>query len=204
MVRLQDQQDGGRTAVLNTSLPDNPSAPPGRSQHYARAERERRFLLSRFPAGEIIRTARITDRYLPGTRLRLRRSVETTGDIRRTYFKLTQKIAAPDGGPGQLTTLYLNEAEFDQLSGLAGALLHKTRHSIPPFGIDVFDPPLSGLMLAECEFEDESSRNSFAPPPWVLAEVTTDVRFTGGRLATLRSTDLPPLLASFGIVPNAD
>jgi CYTH domain-containing protein len=183
------------------SLPDNPSAPPGRSHHYARAERERRFLLAAVPPGEIVKTATITDRYLPGTRLRLRLTRETAADTTCTYYKLTQKIPAADGGPGQLTTLYLNEAEFEHLSILPGATLRKTRHSIPPFGIDVFEPPLGGLILAECEFEDDGTHNSFNPPSWALAEVTTDLRFTGGRLAMMSPADLPQMLSSFGVVP---
>jgi CYTH domain-containing protein len=186
------------------SVPDNPSAPSGRSQHYARAERERRFLLAEFPAGDITKTARIIDRYFPATRLRLRLTLEAAGATTRTYYKLTQKIPAPDGGPGQLTTLYLNQTEFELLATLPGATLRKTRYSIPPFGIDVFDPPLAGLTLAECEFEDEASENSFVPPTWVLAEVTTDARFTGGRLATMSPADLPELLSAFGVVIKVD
>jgi hypothetical protein len=61
------------TAMRNMSVPDNPSAPPG----------------------EIVKTATITDRYLPGTRLRLRLTRETASDTTRT--------------------LYLNEAEFEHL-----------------------------------------------------------------------------------------
>jgi len=182
----------------------NPSAPPGKSQQYAKPERERRFLLAGLPEGEIERTTTITDRYFPGTRLRLRRMLETRGDITRTYYKLTQKIPAPDGGPGLLSTTYLNEEEFALLSTLEGSVLRKTRYSIPPFGVDVFDSPLSGLILAECEFDDDATMRSFSPPAWVLAEVTFDSRFAGGRLATLHSGDLPRLLAPFGVVPKAD
>jgi CYTH domain-containing protein len=185
------------------SVPDNPSAPPGRSQHYARAERERRFLLAEFPPGAITKTARIIDRYFPATRLRLRLTLEAAGATLRTYYKLTQKNPAPDGGPGQLTTLYLNQTEFELLATLPGATLRKTRYSVPPLGIDVFDPPLAGLTLAECEFEDEACENSFVPPAWALAEVTTDARFTGGRLATMSPTDLPEMLSAFGVVPKA-
>jgi CYTH domain-containing protein len=181
----------------------NPSAPPGKSQQYAKPERERRFLLAT-AGGRDRADDHHHDRYFPGTRLRLRRMLETRGDITRTYYKLTQKIPAPDGGPGLLSTTYLNEEEFALLSTLEGSVLRKTRYSIPPFGVDVFDSPLSGLILAECEFDDDATMRSFSPPAWVLAEVTFDSRFTGGRLATLHSGDLPRLLAPFGVVPKAD
>ena len=176
----------------------NPSAPPGKSQKYAKADYERRFLLSEMPAGEILRTATITDRYLSGTRLRLRLMIEAQGDVTRTYYKLTQKISAQDGGPGLLSTIYLNLEEFSLLSTLPGSVLRKRRYSIPPFGVDVFDPPLGDLILAECEFDDAATMRSFAPPAWIFAEVTSDPRFTGGRLATMNPRDLPKLLSAFG------
>jgi len=182
----------------------NPSAPPGKSQQYAKRERERRFLLAEMPVGEVERTTTITDRYFSGTRLRLRHMIETRGVATRTYYKLTQKIPAPDGGPGLLSTTYLNEAEFALLSTLPGAVLRKTRYSIPPFGVDVFEPPLHGLILAECEFDDDATMHSFVPPAWILAEVTADSRFTGGRLAALDAGDLAKLLSPFGVVRAPD
>ena len=188
------------TQVQDETVFTNPSAPPGKSQQYARLERERRFLLAERPAGEIERTTSITDRYFLGTRLRLRLMLETRGVATRAYYKLTQKIPAPNGGPGLLSTTYLNEEEFALLSTLPGSVLRKTRYSIPPFGIDVFDAPLGGLILAECEFDDDATMHSFIPPLWIRAEVTFDSRFTGGRLATLDTADLARLLSPFGIV----
>jgi hypothetical protein len=129
--------------------------------------------------------------------------LETRDNATRTYYKLTQKIPPPDGGPGLISTTYLNEEEFALLSTLPGAVLRKTRYSIPPFGVDVFESPLGGLILAECEFDDDTTMHSFIPPAWILAEVTFDWRFTGGRLATLDTRDLAMLLAPFGVVPTA-
>ena len=82
-------------------------------------------------------------------------------------------------------------------------LLRKTRYSIPPFGVDVFAPPLSGLILAECEFNDDVTMNSFSPPDWVVAEVTGDSRFTGGQLAATDPENLTQLLLSLGVTPPA-
>jgi CYTH domain-containing protein len=181
----------------------NPSAPAGKSRQYAKPERERRFLLREVPDGEITKSVDITDRYFSGTRLRLRQMSEKAGDTTRSYYKLTQKIPAPDGNPGLLSTIYLNEEEFDLLSGLPGMLLRKTRYSIAPFGVDVFAPPLSGLILAECEFSDDVTMNSFVPPDWIVAEVTCDPRFTGGQLATADPEDLTRLLSSLGVTSSA-
>src|SRR5687768_3123405 len=77
--------------VQSENVFTNPSAPPGKSQQYAKPERERRFLLAEVPVGEIERATKITDRYFLGTRLRLRHMIETRGDATRTYYKLTQK-----------------------------------------------------------------------------------------------------------------
>jgi CYTH domain-containing protein len=177
----------------------NPSAPLGKSQQYAKPEWERRFLLASLPANPVLKTAKITDRYFRGTRLRLRSMLETSGDVTHTYYKLTQKIPAAEGGPGLLSTLYLNKQEFDFFSALPGATLQKTRYSIPPFGIDVFERSLAGLVLAECEFENQDMMTSFVPSIEILAEVTSDSRFNGGRLVTMNAEDVAELLAPFGV-----
>lgn len=179
----------------------NTSAPAGKSQRYARLELERRFLLASQPPGDITKTVHIMDRYFLGTRLRLRRMVETVGDSVKTYYKLTQKVPAPDGAPGLISTIYLTEEEFALLSTLPGSMLRKTRYSIPPFGVDAFESALSGLLLAEVEFDDDATMNAFSPPSWVVAEVTRDRCFTGGHLVTLCSGDLKALLAPFSMRP---
>ncbi|HEV8330117.1 MAG TPA: hypothetical protein VGQ22_01730 [Steroidobacteraceae bacterium] len=190
--------------MRNASELINPSAPAGKSQRYAKPERERRFLLREVPDGRITKTVDITDRYFSGTRLRLRQMREKTGDTIRTYYKLTQKMPAPDGSPGLLSTMYLSEEEFVFFSILPGTLLRKTRYSIPPFGVDVFAPPLSGLILAECEFDDDATMNSFVPPGWIVAEVTFDPRFTGGQLAATDPANLTELLLHFGVAPKSN
>lgn len=177
----------------------NPSAPPGKSQCYARPERERRFLLAGPPAGAAASTKHISDRYLLGTRLRLRQIRETHDACTSTYYKLTQKVPAPDGGPGLLSTTYLSEQEYALLATLPAAVLHKTRYSIPPFGVDAYAGPLQGLFIAEAEFDDDAAMNAFSPPSWIVTEVTLDSRFTGGHFSTMRAGDLAELLAEFGL-----
>lgn len=192
-----------RNAVFmrDTSACANPSAPPGKSRRYARPERERRFLLAGRPAGAVERTTHIVDRYLSGTRLRLRQMTETRGTSTSTYYKLTQKVPAPDRGPGLLSTTYLNVEEYTLLATLPATVVRKTRYSIAPFGIDAFEAPLSGLFMAEVEFDDDAAMNAFNPPPWIVAEVTLDERFTGRQLSTMRSVDLIALLSAFGLRP---
>ena len=140
---------------------------------YAQVERERRFLLDHMPPGT--RTAegrRIVDRYLTGTTLRLRHMSDHHGHD----YKFTQKIPAAHPGPAQgvITSIYLSDAEYDLLANLPAETLTKTRYSVPPFGIDVFSPPLNGLVLAEIEFNTDVDLLAFQPPRQVIAEVTRD------------------------------
>jgi CYTH domain-containing protein len=150
---------------------------------YARVEVERRFLLAGVPEGaDILAVDEIDDRYLDGTRLRLRRMAQVGG---ATQLKLTQKVPEPDGGArqGVLTTIYLSEAEHAAFARLPAAELRKSRLSIAPYGVDVFHGELEGLYLAEAEFGTTQDAAALVPAAFCRAEVTTDRRFTGGELA---------------------
>ncbi|MEU2956994.1 hypothetical protein ACIOUE_28540 [Streptomyces xanthochromogenes] len=169
---------------------------------YARVERERRFLLAAAPSGSAVNEARrIHDRYLVGTRLRLRR-VEWAGG--GCEFKLTQKVPAAGHGvvQGLITNTYLSAAEYDLLASLPAAVLSKTRISVPPLGVDVFDGPLRGLVLAEAEFTTDEEAQLFVPPHQCVAEVTEDARSTGGRLVETSRPLLLRWLAEYGIQPT--
>jgi CYTH domain-containing protein len=177
-----------------------PPEEPIREGKYARVERERRFLLAGPPpAPAVTASRRITDRYLPGTRLRLRRvDYPHTGACE---LKFTQKVAAGRPGfvQGLITNTYLSEAEYDLLATLPAEVLSKTRLSVPPVSIDVFDPPLHGLVMADIEFTTDEDAQSFPLPPAAIAEVTEDTRFTGGSLVRTRRHDLLAWLAEYGI-----
>ena len=175
-----------------------PEEPIGAGK-YARVERERRFLLAGPPpARAVTASRRITDRYLPGTRLRLRRVDHLdSGDCE---FKFAQKVPAGRPGfvQGLITNTYLSAAEYDLLASLPVQVLSKKRFSLPPLSIDIFDPPLHGLVLAEAEFSTDEAAQSFRPHPATIAEVTDDPRFAGGTLARTRRPDLLAVLAEYG------
>lgn len=140
------------------------------SLKYAHVERERRYLLEALPDLTGARELRITDRYLEGTRLRLR-TVEEDGHP--TVHKLGQKIRLEGVSTNAHTTLYLSAAEHAGLAHLPGRDLHKTRHLKDGWAFDVHP---SGLLLAESESGLE---------PWFryVREVTEEDGFSGGRLA---------------------
>jgi CYTH domain-containing protein len=166
---------------------------------YARIERERRFFIDRFPNNaDVVRIRRITDRYIDGTTLRLREHSEDGGP---TVFKLTQKVPAQASGAqqGLITSMYLNQAEFMVLAQLSTKKLSKTRYSVPPFGIDVFEGRLEGLLLAEAEFESARDADALAIPSFILQEVSGDKRFTGGQLVCASRQDVQAWLLEYGI-----
>ena len=180
---------------------NNPSAPPGKAHKYARVERERRWLLPGPPdPADAVGEIEISDLYFDGTRLRLRRMVDRRG-AQPTVYKLAQKVPGPEL-QSLTTNTYLSEVEYELLSRLDGLRLQKIRYSVPPFGVDVFEPPLDGLVLAEAEFDDDAAMAAASPPEDSVAEVTSDIRFSGGRLVVTNRADLRQHLAEFGLNPG--
>lgn len=163
---------------------------------YAKAERERRFLVPTMPTG-LGEPWEIHDRYIIGTRLRLRR-VDAAGG---TVLKLGQKIRPDEDSPEVVlcTSLYMSQGEYDNLVVLPAHLLGKTRYrmAVADFVVcvDVFHDSLEGLALAEVDLATEPSNGAaFDPPVWCGPEVTSDQRFTGGALAALDADGAQRLL----------
>lgn len=172
---------------------------PSSTHTYARIERERRFLLDRFPGdAPVIQIRRIIDRYIDGTRLRLR---QQSDDLGTTIFKLTQKVPSRAAGAQQgfITSMYLSQDEFHIIAQLPSQQLSKTRYSVPPFGIDVFEGSLEGLVLAEAEFESAVESDALTLASFIAREVSNDDRFTGGELVRASRQELRAWLANYGI-----
>lgn len=161
------------------------------SYSYARWEFERRYLVRSHPAAATGESGwDVNDRYLHDSRLRLRR-MDPLG-AGEPVFKLGKKevLAPPDFARMTITTIYLSEAEYRQLAALPAFELHKRRYGVEEdgrsFGVDVFDGSLTGLVLAETDFETvEELELEIDLPAWVLRDVSTDERLTGGALAQL-------------------
>ena len=158
---------------------------------YALFEFERRFLVARVPEGVTEgRGWSISDRYIKNTRLRLRRMEPIHGGD--TIFKLGNKDVPvpPDFSRMTITNIYLSPTEYAVLSELEAHELHKVRHALEYdgriFSVDVFDVHLTGLVLAELSFESADEMDQKIDlPPWIGNEVSNDIRFTGGALASL-------------------
>jgi CYTH domain-containing protein len=171
------------------------------SPKYERVERERRFLLTELPEGFDLRAdhAQITDNYITGTRLRLRKSRwVSTGEW---TLKLTQKHAPapPDFSRTLITSIYLNEYEYEVLSVFEGNELRKNRypfeHEGRKYSVDVFLGPLRGIILAETDFDTDEEMEAFAPPSFVFLDVTREEMFTGARLVELTAEEISRELA---------
>jgi len=165
---------------------------------YAVVERELRFLPTRpIDLSGAARVFQIDDRYLIGTRLRVR-TVREPG--RAVVHKLGQKVRLAAAQPSSLahTTLYLDEAEYALLAAHPAATLSKTRHVLSQpaqhdVAVDVFHGDLSGLTLAEIDL-GAGGTLSEALPSWLGDEVTDVEEFTGGALADLTRRQLAELL----------
>jgi CYTH domain-containing protein len=171
----------------NTILPES---------KYARIELERRYLLQDLPEG-LTRAdphVQITDNYITGTRLRLRKVREPSTN--KWTVKFTQKFAPnpADLSRTVITNTYLNAAEYEVLSVFEANEIRKNRYRFDweghKFTIDMFLGDLFGLVLAEVGFESEAELEGFSKPPFAIAEVTNHELFTGGKLCDLSFEDI--------------
>ncbi|MCG8480021.1 MAG: CYTH domain-containing protein [Spirochaetales bacterium] len=107
--------------------------------------------------------------------------------------RLTIKRGAPPAR--EEVEVSLDTAQYDRLWPLtAAARLEKGRYRVP-FGkevieLDVYRGVLSGLVVAEVEFESIEAARAFEAPEWFDREVTEDRRYAN---QTLAGADAVPL-----------
>ena len=181
----------------NTLVPDS---------KYALIERERRYLLENLPEGmtRADHHLQITDNYITGTRLRIRKVRDP--QTNKWVVKFTQKFA-PD--PGDLsrtiiTNLYLNATEAETLSIFSANEIRKNRYYYEfegrRFSIDMFIGDLFGLVLAETSFETDEELDQFATPPFALADVTNNEMFSGGKLSETKYEEVRKHIFESGLL----
>lgn len=172
---------------------------------YARVERERRYLLQDLPEGltRADRHLQITDNYITGTRLRLRKVRDP--QTNKWTVKLTQKFAPDpmDFSRTIITNIYLNALEAETLGVFEANEVRKNRYPFEfegrEFSVDMFLGDLFGLVLAEVSFETDEELNSFPKPKFAIADVTNIELFTGGRLCGLTFEDIRAEIAKSGL-----
>ena len=181
----------------NTSVPDS---------RYARVERERRFLLADLPEGltRADHHLQITDNYITGTRLRIRKVRDPRTN--KWVVKFTQKFAPDpeDLSRTIITNLYLNATEAETLSIFEANEVRKNRYYFDfegrRFSIDMFLGDLFGLVLAEVSFETDAELEGFPQPPFAIADVTNNAIFSGGRLSELTFADVREEIQRSGLL----
>ena len=173
----------------NTIVPDS---------KYALIERERRFLLEDLPEGlsRADSHTQITDNYIAGTRLRIRKVRDPRTN--KWIVKFSQKFAPEpqDFSRTIITNTYLNALEAETLSVFNTNEIRKNRYQYEldgrTFSIDMFLGDLFGLVMAEVSFETDEEMKEFKAPLFAIAEVTNNELFTGGRLSELTFADIRP------------
>jgi len=156
---------------------------------YGKYEFERTYLLDQdclknMPPGTC---KYIHDKYIAGTRLRLRKVLKD--DI--TTYKLTQKeeLIPPQRGILKINTLYLSKEEYDKMNLLEGVEIYKERHVYQidqtTIGIDKISLAGENIFMAEVEFETEAKMHAFRMPLPNLMEVTAKPTYSGYQMAQL-------------------
>ena len=174
---------------------------------YAQVERERRYLLRDLPEGMTRADPhlQITDNYMTGSRLRLRKVREPRTN--KWTVKLTQKFAPnpEDLSRTIITNTYLNALEAEVLSTIFDSNeIRKNRYPFDfegrKFAVDMFLGDLFGLVLAEVSFEADEELDQFTKPPFALAEVTNVDMFSGGRLCQMTFSEVRTEIANRGLL----
>jgi CYTH domain-containing protein len=182
---------------LNTVVPDS---------KYARVERERRYLLPDLPEGltRADHHLQITDNYLTGTRLRIRKVRDPRTN--KWVVKFSQKFAAnpEDLSRTIITNIYLNAIEAETLAIFEANEIRKNRYPFEcagrTFSVDMFLGDLFGLVLAEVGFETDEELDGFPKPLFALADVTNNEIFSGGKLSQLTFADIRKEIEQSGLV----
>ena len=149
---------------------------------YSLPEIERRWLVS----GEsttgltIHRNREIEDKYIIGTRLRLRVVRE---DGREVLYKIGKKYEPVVAAAQQVVTTYLTEAEYKALSGLPAHRIVKSRLTVVGGSLDVYSFPSLPYSIFEVEFTSAREANNYRPPNFVGEEITGNSKYSGFSLA---------------------
>lgn len=164
-----------------------------------RTEYRRVFLLADLPA-PLTRASehlQIFDNYIENTRLRLR-SVRAP-KTKEWFWVLEQRnlIKVEDLSAWLVSEIHLNEAEHKAFEHFEGREVQKNervetnelrfnRYVFETNGklmeIDFYLNPLWGLILAKGLFQSEEEMKAFAPPDFIISEVTQNENFLGRNL----------------------
>ena len=122
--------------------------------------------------GEPVR--RITDKYLSGTRMRLR--VISGSD---TVYKLCKKYGPLSRFSQPITNLYLSKEEYDIFNTLSGKVVQKLRFSLAEGSLDVYEQAGEPYLIYEVEFATVEDADAYTPASFVVDEVSGQPKLRG-------------------------
>ena len=146
-------------------------------------EIERKFLVAELPENfKNLPSEKIAQGYL------IEGADKSLLRIRKKGEKYYQTIKSSGGLSRQEIEIEISKGQFDTLWPLSeGKRIEKTRYYLyynqHTIEIDIFNGKLSGLKVAEVEFEDEETAKSFSVPAWFGEDVTADNRYKNNNLA---------------------
>lgn len=105
-----------------------------------------------------------------------------------SYEFTVKSNMSSDGLVRDETNIAITEKEYnDLMRKKEGITIHKTRYQFLYNGdliaIDIFHDELDGLAYMEIEFANKQDADNYKTPDWVIADVTSDVRYKNGDLA---------------------
>jgi len=166
-------------------------------------ELEKTYLAKRIPDGLKACTSKeIIDLYIPKKEEHCVLRVRKHGDA----YEITKKQPVENDPSKQREhTIPLTQEEFDALVSIDGKKAHKIRYYYPHHGrtfeIDVFQPPLNGLVLVDIEFDNEDDKDFFHMPDFCLADVTHELFVAGGMICGKTYDDIKPELEKYHYTP---
>jgi CYTH domain-containing protein len=151
--------------------------------------RRRRFLLADLPAPleRKDRHLQFFDNFLTETRLTLRQIRTPESRAWQRLFVQEYPTAPPDFSKLLHTEIELDEREYENLSIFEGNELRYNRYETEienfRWQIDlILNRELWNLVLASVEFDSDEAMQNFAPPAFVVREITNDEFFLPARL----------------------
>ena len=135
---------------------------------YSLMEIERRWLvdLTRIDLSSLGEPVNITDRYLIGTQLRLRKMVER-GEV---TYKFVKKYGR-EGWAEPITNLYLDEAEYSLLVAVSANEIRKSRYRLDAGSLDIYKVGAKEVGIYEVEFVSIDAARAFVPSEFVIREL---------------------------------
>jgi len=167
-------------------------------------ERELSFLVNKLPAdlGKFPSKI-IEDNYIPRSSehpvIRIRRDGEKL-EITKKYPANSKDGESGDSSRQVEHTIPLSREEYDALNSIDGKKFKKRRFAYEINGVkadlDVYLDKLSGLVVADFEFDSESAMENFVIPDFVGADVSQEKLIAGGMLAGKTYADIAGVFKS--------